>query len=100
MSGPLNLVREVRPEDHGEVGFAEDDDVVETIAANGAHEALREGILPRRVWGGPDLFDAKRGDGMAKACTVYGVDGITGAQEVADRVVGKCLAGLLSNPFS
>src|SRR5260370_1255846 len=40
-------------------GLAEDDDVVEAVAANGAHEALHEGILPRRVRGGPDLFDAK-----------------------------------------
>lgn len=41
------------------MSFAEDDDVVEALAANGADEAFREWILPGRMRGGLDLFDAK-----------------------------------------
>src|SRR5260370_37961940 len=64
------VVREVRLEDRVEVGLAEDDDVVEAVAANGAHEALDEGILPWRMRRGPDIFDAKPGDAIAEACPV------------------------------
>jgi hypothetical protein len=39
------VVGEVRLEDRMQVGLAEDDDVVKAVAANGAHEALHEGIL-------------------------------------------------------
>ncbi len=60
------VVGEVRLEDGPQVGFAEDDDVVEAVVANGAHEALHEWILPRRLRGGFDLFDAEPGDALAK----------------------------------
>ena len=45
------VVGEVRLEDRTQVGLAEDDNVVEALAANGAHEALREWILPRETAG-------------------------------------------------
>ena len=48
------------------MGFAEDDDMVEAVAANGANQALHEWILPWRVRRGLDLFDAKTGDAPAK----------------------------------
>jgi len=75
------------------VGLAEDDDVVEAIAANGAHEALHERILPRRLRGGLDPFDAKPGDALPKRGPV---DAIAVAREVArHRVLRKCLDDLL-----
>jgi hypothetical protein len=48
------------------VGLAEHDDVVEAVTPNGAHEALREWILPRGLGRGDDLFDAKPGDAFSK----------------------------------
>jgi hypothetical protein len=91
------VVREVRPEDSAEVGFAKDDDVVEAVAANGAHEALGEWILPRRVRCDLDLFDAKAGDALSKRGPV---EAIAVAQQVArGRVFRKCLDDLLGGPL-
>jgi hypothetical protein len=50
------VVHEVRLEDRAQVAFADDDDVVEAFAANGANETFREWILPRRMRGGLDLL--------------------------------------------
>jgi predicted 3-demethylubiquinone-9 3-methyltransferase (glyoxalase superfamily) len=36
------VVGEVRLEDHVEVRFAEDNDVIQAVAPNGAHEALKD----------------------------------------------------------
>ncbi len=53
-----------------QVGFAEDDDVVEAVAAKRAHEALHEWIPPRRLRRGLDLFDAKPGYAVAERDSV------------------------------
>ena len=47
--------------------LAEDDDMIQAVVANRAHEALHEWILPRRVRRGHDLFDAKPGDTLSNA---------------------------------
>lgn len=74
------VVGEVRFEDRVEVGLGEDDWVVEAVASNGAHKALREWILPRRLRRGLDLFDAKACEAVPKPGPV---DGIAVTQQVA-----------------
>ena len=61
-------VGEIRLEDDPQVGFAEDDDVVEAVAANGAHEALHEWIL-RMLAGdlGPATSNVRRGESRGDA---------------------------------
>src|SRR5207247_8932329 len=55
------VVREVAREGAAQVLFAEDDDVIETLAPDRADEALREGILPRAVRRGLDCTELGRG---------------------------------------
>ena len=43
------VVREIRSQDVSQVAFAQDDDVVETVASNGADQPLSERILPNPV---------------------------------------------------
>src|SRR6266568_5436310 len=43
------IVREVASQGAAQVPFAEDEDVIQTLAPDGADEPLREGILPRAV---------------------------------------------------
>src|SRR5438093_438733 len=43
------VVREVTGQEAAQVPFAKDDDVIQTLAPDGADEPLREGVLPRAV---------------------------------------------------
>ena len=42
-----------------QVTLIEDDDVIETFAADRADDALDTGVLPRRSWCGDDLLDGE-----------------------------------------
>src|SRR5260370_36461685 len=55
-AGPV-IVREVRGQDASQVPLAENDDMVQALAAHRAEEALREGILPRAVRGREDFLE-------------------------------------------
>ena len=52
------VVREVASQGTAEVLLAEDDDVIQTLAPDGADEALGEGVLPRAVRRRQDFTDA------------------------------------------
>jgi len=52
------IVREVRREDSSKVTLAENDDMVQALAANRADKSLREGILPRTLRGRENFSDA------------------------------------------
>ena len=55
------------PTAHGaSVTLIEDDDVIETFAADRADDALDIGILPRRSWCSDDLLDSHRLDTTRK----------------------------------
>ena len=47
MSASLMIVREVAGQGAAQVSFAQDDDMIETLAADRADEPLRVGVLPR-----------------------------------------------------
>jgi hypothetical protein len=46
MSAGLVVVGEVRGQDTAQVPLAENDDMVQTLAADRADDSLREGVLP------------------------------------------------------
>ena len=78
------------------MGFAENDHVVQTLAANAADQAFGERILPGRLRGNEHLLDAHAGDATPEALTVAAV---AIPDEKARRLVkGKRLAELLRNP--
>ena len=67
------VVREVRAKHASQVVFVEYDDEIEAFAANGADDALGEGILPGSARGDDDLANAQALD---PALEVSAVDGI------------------------
>jgi hypothetical protein len=56
-AGPV-IVREVRREDSPKVTLTENDDMVQALAADGADESLREGVLPWAARSGENFTDA------------------------------------------
>jgi len=52
------IVREVASQGAAQVPFAEDEDVIQTLAPDRADEPLREGVLPRAVGRRQDLIDS------------------------------------------
>jgi hypothetical protein len=52
------VVLEVPGEDASQVALAQDEDMVETLSADRADQAFREGILPRASRSREDLSDA------------------------------------------
>ena len=78
------------------MGFAENDHVVQTLAANAADQAFGERILPGRLRGNEHFLDAHAGDATPEALAVAAV---AIPEEKARRLVkGKRLAELLRNP--
>src|SRR5439155_16588009 len=55
-TGPV-VVREVASQGAAQVPFAKDEDVIQTLAPDGADEPLRKGVLPRAVRRREDLID-------------------------------------------
>ena len=53
-----------------QVTLIEDDDVIETFAADRADDALDIGVLPRRSRRGDDLLDGHRLDTIAEGLTI------------------------------
>jgi hypothetical protein len=60
------VIRDVGAKYASEMSLVEDDDVVQTLAADRAYDALDVGILPRRARGGADGREAERLDGAAE----------------------------------
>src|SRR5258705_13837488 len=78
------------------MSLAQDDHVVEKLAADRADHSLGEGVLPRRAWCREDLDDANPSHSSSE---LVAVGAIAIAQEVARcRVIGECLDDLLRSP--
>ena len=73
------VVREVASQGTVEVPFAEDDDVIQTLAPDGADEPLREGVLPGAVRRRQDFTDAHALEALPEHVTV---DRVAVAEEV------------------
>jgi hypothetical protein len=66
------VVREVASQDMTQVVFAEDDDVIQTLAPDGADEALCERVLPWAVRCSQDFTDPHPLQALAEHVTVDG----------------------------
>jgi len=78
------------------VAFAENQNVIQTLAADRADEPLREGILPRAVRSREDFLDPHALHSVAK---LLAVDLVTVAQEIGGRgVVREGVHDRLSDP--
>ena len=90
------VVPEVASQGTAEVLFAEDDDVIQTLAPDGADEALGEGVLPRAVRRRQDFTDTHALQALAEHVTV---DRVAVAEEVGrSRVVREGVHDLLGRP--
>src|SRR5262249_695182 len=89
-AGPV-IVREVAGQDAAEVPFAEDENVIQTLATDRADEPLGERILPRASGGGEDFLDLHALHTLAEGITVDGIaiaEGIGGGGGVREGVHG------------
>jgi hypothetical protein len=78
------IVREVARQGAAQVPFAEDENVIQTLAPDGADESLREGILPRAVRCREDFLDRHALHTVPK---LLAVDLVTIAEEIGGRGV-------------
>src|SRR6267378_1965450 len=51
MSPQLVIISGILRQDPAEVRFAQDDNMVDTLATNRSDQSFREAVLPRRAWG-------------------------------------------------
>src|SRR5467141_2919531 len=82
----------------GAVSFAEDEDLIQTLAPDGADEPLREGVLPRAVRRREDFTDAHALHALPEHVTV---DRVAIAEEIGGGgVVREGVHDLLGRPGS
>src|SRR5438093_6221083 len=87
---------EVAGQDAAQVAFAENQNVIQTLAPDRADEPLREGILPRAVRRREDFLDPHALHAVPK---LLAVDLVTVAQEIGGRgVVREGVHDLLGGP--
>ena len=67
------VVVEVGRQDAAQMASVENDDVIETLAADRADEALDIGVLSGRSWRGGELFNPHRQDALAEARPIAAV---------------------------
>jgi hypothetical protein len=90
------IVGEVAGQDAAQVAFAENQNVIQTLAPDRADEPLREGILPRAVRGREDFLDPQALHSVPK---LFAVDLVAVAQEIGGHgVVRKGIHDLLGGP--
>jgi hypothetical protein len=97
MGPPPMVVVEVAGEDALQLPLVEHDHVIEALAADRADKALDEWILPWRLGGDDDFFDA---DVPHAATEMLAVDAVAITQQEAWCFIpGKGFDDLLSRPF-
>src|SRR5205807_4679781 len=92
------VVREVASQGAAQVAFAKDEDMIQTLAPDGADEPLREGILPWAVRRRQDFTDAHALHALPEHVTV---DRVAIAEQVGrGGVVREGVHDLLGRPGS
>src|SRR5262245_10223514 len=90
------VVGTVATQKAAQMGFAEDYEVVEALAADRADHPLYERILPRGAWSGQDLANPQALDSPHE---LSAVDTVTITEQVGRRrIVRECLDKLLGGP--
>ena len=98
MAAILVIIGKVIRENLAEVLCTEDNNMVQTFAANRANDSFDHGILPRRPRGDELLFQAQGFDSPREIRTI---DGIVISEQVMGRDgVGESFDHLLSRPAS
>jgi len=96
MSASLMIVREVAGQGAAQVSFAENENVIQTLASHRADEPLGEGVLPGAVRGRDDFTDPHALDALTK---LLPVDLVAVAQEIGRRGgVRESVHDLLGGP--
>src|SRR5476651_1196023 len=90
------IITEIRGEEPSQMPLAEDDHVIQTLAANGSDQALRVWILPGARWARQHLANAHPGDAAPERAPVDGV--AIPQQPSRRRVVRKGVNHLLRRP--
>jgi len=92
------VVLDLFPEQSLQVVFTEDDLVIEKLATNRSHEALRRPILPRPLERCSLRMDSESRD---RAGNLSGEDRVVVEDEIAvRRMIGESLSQLLDHPPS
>src|SRR5262249_40352747 len=90
------IVGEVEDEDAAEMPFAQDQNGVQTLAADGTDEPLRGGVLARALRSGEDFTDPHALDALLK---YVAVDAVAVAKEIwRCAVIRESLYDLLGGP--
>lgn len=90
------IIHEVTGENAAEVLFAEDKDMIETLAPHGADEPFHEGVLPRTLGCCDHLTDPHA---LHPVLERAAVDLVTIAEEIGGRgIVGEGVDDLLGRP--
>ena len=74
------VVGEIRAQEAAEMGLAQNDDVIEALAADGADDAFDERVLPGRPRGDEHLANPHAGDAPGEGLAV---DGISIAEQIS-----------------
>jgi hypothetical protein len=82
MGARLMVIGDVPRQDAASASFAQDDNVVETLAPDGTDQALGERMLPRAVWRREDFLDLHPRHAVAELLAIHLV---AVAQEVGGR---------------
>jgi hypothetical protein len=94
----LVIISQVISENLAEVLPTEDDDVVQTFAANRANDSFDHGILPRRPRGNEFLFQAQ---GFDSTREIRAIDGIPISEQIMRRDrVGESFNDLLRRSWA
>jgi hypothetical protein len=97
VSAGTPIVPEIRAQGPPQGGFVKDQNVVQALAPDRAHQALRIGILPRRSRGRPDFPNSHPLRSPTKGVSI---DRILIMQQIARSTVPrKSLCDLLCGPF-
>ncbi len=98
MRAPLVVIGEIITEKPFEMAFVEDNDVIQTLPANAANDALGIGILPRAPRCGRAFLHPQTAHAFSKLASI---DGITIAQQVLRRgLPWKRFNELLRSPLT
>ena len=90
------VVGGVGGQESAEVGLAQNEEVIQALAADGADHPLHEGVLPGRAGGGEDLADPHALDSPREGLVVDRVS-IT-EPDPGSRIVRECLDDLPGGP--
>ena len=90
------IVGEVTDKDAAEMSFAQDQNVAQTLAADGTDEPFREGVLPGAVRSGEDFTDPHA---LHASLKYVAVDAVPIAEEIwRCAIIGESLHDLLGGP--